>query len=419
MKKNAVFFIFILIITFSSCNKDNDFETIQNSGENNVEGNFKVSPEEALNTLKYFIANEESTRSIKDISIQSIEAFVENNTDVTRNNVNNKAVLDTLMYIINFSNGNGFALMASDKRTEPIYALVDEGNFNQKDMDEISKENPPFNMFLEMTKEYIKYCTKSRTRIGDETEIGQGDGSWVLDRYTPAKVSFKWNQSYPYNQYTPLKNGQHTLTGCVATALGMATAYFHSTFTINGYTLDLSGSDMNTTSQLVGNSEKANIVARLLSEIGVNIVTNYGINASSASIANAESYLRTQADIKFVTGFRKYETGLSAENLFTCLRSRKGVAVFYGAKADNSSAHMWIVDGIKNYKTTEHDFTKKLNLYHCNWGWGGSKDGYYLETIYSIGTTSFDFISGGITSNSPVSYSRNLQYCALGAKRID
>lgn len=34
------------------------------------------------------------------------------------------------MYVVNFSNDNGFVLVAADKRTEPIFAIIDEGNFN-------------------------------------------------------------------------------------------------------------------------------------------------------------------------------------------------------------------------------------------------------------------------------------------------
>lgn len=34
------------------------------------------------------------------------------------------------MYVVNFTNNNGIVLVAADKRTEPIFAFVDEGNLD-------------------------------------------------------------------------------------------------------------------------------------------------------------------------------------------------------------------------------------------------------------------------------------------------
>ena len=36
---------------------------------------------------------------------------------------------DTLAYIVNFSDGNGFAVIAADRRVEPILAIIPEGKY--------------------------------------------------------------------------------------------------------------------------------------------------------------------------------------------------------------------------------------------------------------------------------------------------
>ena len=56
---------------------------------------------------------------------------------------NKKFVQRTAQRNCKYSNNNGFILVAADKRTEPIFAVVDEGNFQ---FEQLEKENN--DMFL-------------------------------------------------------------------------------------------------------------------------------------------------------------------------------------------------------------------------------------------------------------------------------
>ncbi len=401
----AVTSIFALGLLFSSCSKDENVissDLVQSIQET---AGFKVSPEQAVDRLKHFI-DAGLTKASKEIHVKNIEALTKEKCDTKAALLEN--IPDTLMYIVNLADEQGFALMSADKRTEPIFALIDSGNFSLKERD--STINPGFEMFLNMTESYI-----TSKIIETKTVSGNGDADWTLTKSTRPKLDYLWDQWDPYNMYTPLENGKHTPVGCVATALGMVTAHFKKSFTINGYNLDLSG-QIYTTSDLLANSEKASIVARLLSEIGDKVSMRYFLSGSYAYTNDAEAYLKDVSGIQYVTGFRDYGSNIAVENLYNCLRSKSGLVVIRGTKSDNSVGHMWVMDGVQSYSST-HD-SKTLDLFHCNWGWGGFQDGYYLQAIY-IFTTSGHFISGGPTDNAPVSYPIDLKYCAVNNKRIE
>lgn len=412
MKKSLIHtggVLVLISLLFSSCSKQDDFDYPNPPKEACSVTDFKVTPAQAVHRLQNFTGHT-TTKTWNEMDSLPIEAITKDPC-YTKSGSGKETIPDTLMYIINLPDNQGFALMSADKRTPPIFALVDKGSYTLREREKVSEKNADFGMFIDMTKDYVVY-----TITGNENNYGEGDGEWALDKYTLPKLNYYWDQEDPYNMYTPLKNNQHTYTGCVATALGMVTAHFNPTFSINGYTLTLSGPNIYTTIELIVHPDKANIVARLLREIGRNIGTTYGLNESTAPTANAEAYLKNQSNIKYITGFRTYQSDLAVNNLYTCLRSQKGLAVFYGAKEDNSSAHVWVVDGIKSYINLHNNTT--LDLYHCNWGAGGDKDGYFLEAIYRF-TASYQFISGEMRPNSPRKYPKYLKYCAVNNKRIE
>lgn len=46
-----------------------------------------------------------------------------------------------------------------------------------------------------------------------------------IKRKVEPLLTCKWSQYDPFNKYTPLSNGQHTPTGCVATATAQVMFY--------------------------------------------------------------------------------------------------------------------------------------------------------------------------------------------------
>ncbi len=54
----------------------------------------------------------------------------------------------------------------------------------------------------------------------------------------------------------------------------------------------------------------------------------------------------------------------------------------YTKNGYKKEGHTWVLDGQIFYKDKKHPDKKQMDLYHCNWGWGGYNDGYYLRFIF-------------------------------------
>ena len=141
MKKTDLFIITLLLIFFSSCS--NDIETaLSIPEESSVESqSIKLTISEA-----------------KDIAINAYRDFFKN--DVTRSQSSQEVSLDdcfcitsdsdadTLMYVINFADSQGFALISPDRSEEP-WAIVEKGFYNPSQ----ETGNPDFDFYIQQLKE--------------------------------------------------------------------------------------------------------------------------------------------------------------------------------------------------------------------------------------------------------------------------
>lgn len=153
MIKNIFNAVFISLFFFS-CSDNYEKEIMKNAPQTAL-SSYKVTPEEAQEIILNFMdAMEDSkqTRSVGEYSskeIANVKAF-RRGTFKTRSGYENRNIsidLDTLMYVVNFSDNNGFALVAADKRTDPIFAIIDEGNYDFEELDE--EENESFLSFVD------------------------------------------------------------------------------------------------------------------------------------------------------------------------------------------------------------------------------------------------------------------------------
>lgn len=68
----------------------------------------------------------------------------------------------------------------------------------------------------------------------------------------------------------------------------------------------------------------------------------------------------------------------------------------YGASTDSNtgaflSGHEWVIDGALAQRKEIDGSSQIRFLYHCNWGWDGDYDGYFLSNaFYPLGDNSPD-----------------------------
>ena len=115
------------------------------------------------------------------------------------------------LYLFNVEDNGGYVIVSGDERTEAILGYSDEGNINPQNMPENMKG------LLKSYEEQIKAIPANY----------QGAPAKMPQRpaVAPLLDSF-WGQGEPYNMQCPEIDGQHAVTGCVATALAQI-MYYH------------------------------------------------------------------------------------------------------------------------------------------------------------------------------------------------
>ncbi|MCX6566135.1 MAG: C10 family peptidase [Candidatus Aminicenantes bacterium] len=253
---------------------------------------------------------------------------------------------------------------------------------------------------------------------------GISDADRVAESQAAAAVgpllTSKWNQDTPFWNNTPTVGGQHTYTGCSATAMAQVMYYWkyplrgqgsHS-YQWNGTTLSANFNHEYLWTQMLASysgdytAAQAAAVARLMSDVGISIDMNYGVDASG-SVPNANdaftAFFKYSSDAHWV---ERADAGSWAA-WFNIIRQQMDVyrpvvlAVF---KPD--SGHAVVADGYR---------TSPSNQVHINMGWGGYADNYYsVDNIYEYGDTQKDYAVVGIHPPVQVNSKLTIQPSAWG-----
>lgn len=401
---------FFLIATFS-CNNNFESENLVNvSSGSNL--SYKLSENEAIISILSFleemdkpINKEISTRSKSVRKVKNVEVIGEDNKRIATyaSVYNNTSIInslniinaDTFMYIINFEGNMGYAIMSADKRSNVIYAIIDEGYLDAESIVEI--DNPGFVMFMEKAieteVENVANYNDSE-KINTYATIVSGETSRIIGLIRPM-LKTKWGQGYPYNQFSP--NGY---TGCVMTASAQILSYFKTINNVNYYDFyynETRSSDLNW-NEIVSEGENSPIygvlngntlsslqVANLMRHIGLAIGADYtSSSGTGVSSDNAISWLRSSGKLYNSTSFSNYNPKEAYEAVYA------GKLVYIKARRQSgltTVGHAWVMDG--GFK--RHNTNRGYDYYmHCNWGWDGLCDGYYcnkkLAPMYEPGS---------------------------------
>lgn len=249
--------------------------------------------------------------------------------------------------------------------------------------------------------------------VPDFTQIERNRSAWSLllsDFYTDVNfmavmqsaesvtplLAVYWGQRSPYWNYTPRVSGQQTVTGCSATAMAQVMYFWkypergqgsHS-YVWDSQTLSANFDhpyrwDRMLSSYSGGyNSEQADAVARLMSDVGISIDMNYGVDGSSA-VANRDNalvnFFKYSPDLRW-----KYRSDVANwEAWFNIFKQQMDIGLpVLLTMYKSTGGHAVVVDGYR---------TSPSNQVHVNMGWEGSADNYYnMSNIYGYGDDSKD-----------------------------
>lgn len=285
--------------------------------------------------------------------------------------------------------GGGFIIASGDERAFPVLGYSDNGT--------IEWESMPDNM-----RAWIMGYDEAIAAFGSRMDIGN-----AIKTASPEKteieplVKTQWNQDGPYWDQIPLYDGADTkltglncYTGCVATALAQIMKYYEwpktPTTGIPSYTLSTSylgdkkdwvidsippvtfdWDNMLDQYDGVDSAVCENAVSTLMRYCAQAIDMDFSPNGSSASNAKTPfavySYFGYAPSAILVTR-HNYDTDDWEDLMYNELA--EGRPIPYSGFPSSGSGHAFICDGYDG-----------VGFYHFNWGWGGSRDGYFSLSV--------------------------------------
>ena len=286
---------------------------------------------------------------------------------------------DTLLYLVNYADDAGFALLSADSRLRPIYAISDEGSMSFSD----TTYNKGLALFARGVEAEITSLPNLPYIPVDSLILKPGfpvnpkvdSIRSVKDRVRPMLSMYQrnWDQHAPFNEYCFTDDGEQALVGCTAIAVAQIMAYHKWPEQYGGYTFDWDEI----------NNGNIDMLARFLSVLGdeSNLRIRYGENDSPASPTR---YYPTFLNM----GYSCHSDLIPFEENDICAFLKGTYSTDYPATPllvngnhPTSNGHGWVIDGFIQYQYTKVVVPPITTfddiLYHCVWGWGGCNNGYY------------------------------------------
>lgn len=293
-----------------------------------------------------------------------------NDTPKTRSSQANE---QPAYYIFTNPNDKKFVIISGESKLNEVVGYGDKMTENPND------QPPYFKLFL---KEYERVVKEVRSKATATTP------QRPIKRKVEPLLTCKWSQYDPFNKYTPLSNGQHTPTGCVATATAQVMFYnkwpknrpqdyIASTGDDAKKSATYWWDEMKNTTNEMRTEQSRQAVGVLMYDIGKAVHMRYYIKGSDSNLQRACNALRD----KFDYTVRYLDKNFLPANDFlneVMQEISDGYPVLVVG-----GPHAFVYDGYD-----------EQGLIHTNWGWGGENDGYFDINIVTLNVSGFALNSG-------------------------
>ncbi len=327
---------------------------------------------------------------------------------------------DTLIYIVNFSDNKGFAILSAIDENDPVYAVTDYGQYI------------PGGENVTGVEDYVQRTKALLSIEKDSSIIGKpGDPSHLMYIETvrdtienvdiPAKIKNHWGQDGLYARYCPYYSSSTNrgATGCVITAVATIMSYYCYPYSIkidfdgdssdlpmklqwqeiNKHSITKRNCENDGLSLCRATAEAHDAIAKLMRQLGHLVNARYDITPDGYAYTGASERDAANLFLKFGYEFSGYYfyNGVNDDKL-----SNDYILLMLGIDSNNRfMPHCFIVDGCrkltvksveKAYDTVtvpwtlvyERDLSTVTNNYmHVNWGWDGEADGYYRDHVFN------------------------------------
>lgn len=388
--KKSIYYLF-LALTLFSC--QDEFLSFDENATNSVAqvnvARFRT-PAEAADAASDICDQiyGSNSRSAKNIDLNSIVCVRGGGRDN----------IDTLMYIVNFDNNQGYAMIAGPTNLPPIYAVIDSGQLNS--VDDIT--NPGFlNYYNNVIADITESLAEDDGReIKKHYEIIK---SPVIDYDKPRRVIVNWGQKGVLAKYCP--NG---VVGCTPLASAMAMTYLEYPTSLD---ITFPGAPVNHVDldwSLIKNGMDNEAAALLCRELGHRMKSVYKLAENpdqNSTGTTAPDHYSVMSQILPDNISSMYHTSYP-EELFPHQYIRDSGVLLVDGLTTDFIGHSFIIDGFKYYFYEEAMYVvtpgyidddgnlhapdlrlievlvhEEKNLVHVNWGWSGFDNGYFKGNL--------------------------------------
>lgn len=336
-------------------------------------------------------------------------------------------VADTLMYVINYADSAGFAIVSALRNTPELIAVTESGNFNSEEV----QSNPGLQLYLTNAKEILSVQTANPLYKNDsvwvydprepatqeKTEI---DTIWI--KKVPRRLMVNWGQKLPYNSECPIdiSSGNQCVAGCGPVAIAMAFAAARRPSSLKLNYVGSEGEVVLRWDEILMELDHNNDccssltypvhkrIAQLIREIGHRGDAKYGASATSMKRSDIRDVLKTNGlRIFSYDSWKDVRIHQISDNLFSS-SGNNSVLLMRGTDRNTGEGHAWFCDASKRWKLQYKYYTKEgrfgswelkhtyfgpeLCFNYFNWGWQrGSANGYYADMNFAPDNTTYDF----------------------------
>lgn len=214
-----------------------------------------------------------------------------------------------------------------------------------------------------------------------------------------------WNQDAPFNELYPMRHKylifgkkRHAPAGCFPLAISKIMTYFEhpNTHVHDGYTINWKELKRDYKSNIGRTS-----AAHLLKDISSSCNSWYFYEGTFTFPNKATSYMRQ-------LGFNNaHSHSYSFERVTNMLDNGKPLIIYSVPGINVFKSHSWNIDG---YKIKERTVTTKIysgstlikseektettNMVHCDFGWSGNCNGYYVSGVFKLNDSQIEHDPG-------------------------
>ena len=395
---NKLFLFISLSFIVSSCSvQENDDFNFESSNYSTYHKSRTV--DDAI-TIAVEAMSTNNGRSYYGINKENVYVFTSDN--------HSRSTLDSLVYAVNFDNGEGYVLVSVPSNVSPVLAVVEQGDINN----ELALADETTQFIISQATNYVKREMSANGIIGVDPILQPYDKTVFVNIKKGPNLETCWGLDWPANLYSPNK-----IAGCAPLAITEILSYFEMPTTIvysfegcpiNNETLNWksikshiyfpylspSQSEMDThlntcdadiaTHQMIGRlvREMGNRSNADYYDHGTGVYDNDACNALKNTLGNKFLYVEI-TNIRDLTD--RFEKNKGEGIAYVSLNSPAHALIADGAWLKGERIYHYVIDDLKNGTYKLGSITDNVVRYlHFNWGLNGKSNGFFLEGVFDL-----------------------------------